>query len=239
MMIKTEAIVLRSIPYGESSIITTIFTRQQGLKTFLVRAGKGAKGQAKSNLFKPLNLVVIDYFQKENKSIQYLSDARLFYYYKSLNQDPVKITSAFLMLEILRNCLKEEEKNLDLYDFILKTLMEMDTESRTVFAQLSWFLLHLTRFVGFMPYADVRENCSSFYFDIESGRIEESTRGNDKIAELVYQFCTKSAEEAKDIIIHKEERKALILRIIKYYLHHIEGFQEPESLQIMEDVFRN
>jgi hypothetical protein len=55
MVHKTKGIILRTVKYGETSLVATIFTEQFGLQSYLVNGVRTAtkKGTAKANLFQP------------------------------------------------------------------------------------------------------------------------------------------------------------------------------------------
>ena len=59
---KTKGIVLRTIKYGETSVVVTIFTELFGIQTYMVNGVRTTeKSSAKANYFQPgaiLDLVV-------------------------------------------------------------------------------------------------------------------------------------------------------------------------------------
>ena len=54
MEIKTSAIVLQTIKYGDSQLIVDFFTEKLGRLSFMVRVPKSSKGKMKRQLFQPL-----------------------------------------------------------------------------------------------------------------------------------------------------------------------------------------
>ncbi|MBS1655487.1 MAG: recombination protein O N-terminal domain-containing protein, partial [Bacteroidetes bacterium] len=60
---KTKGIVLRTVKYGETSVIVTIYTELFGIQSYLVNGVRvsSKKGSGKANLFQPsaiLDMVV-------------------------------------------------------------------------------------------------------------------------------------------------------------------------------------
>ncbi|MBL7720826.1 MAG: recombination protein O N-terminal domain-containing protein, partial [Chitinophagaceae bacterium] len=60
---KTKGIVLRTVKYGETSVIVTLFTELFGIQSYLVNGVRASskKGTGKANMFQPaaiLDLVV-------------------------------------------------------------------------------------------------------------------------------------------------------------------------------------
>ena len=60
MTVHTPAIVLKSFPYGETSIISKCFTKEKGKVSFIVR-GARSKKSSKFSHFQPLSYIDIIY----------------------------------------------------------------------------------------------------------------------------------------------------------------------------------
>ena len=74
MIISTHAIVLKTIKYGDSSLICRLFTKDHGK---IVIMAKGAWRPKKSTgaLLEPISHIHIQYYHKNNRDIQILKDA--------------------------------------------------------------------------------------------------------------------------------------------------------------------
>ena len=87
MIIQTPAIVLKSFPYGDTSIIARCFSKQQGKISLIIKGARSKKSQ-KGIHFQPLNYVelisnikVKRIFHKANRvgdHIWYISDTKKF-----------------------------------------------------------------------------------------------------------------------------------------------------------------
>ena len=73
MLISTNAIILKTIPYGDSSIIFRIFTENHGKVSVIA---KGARRPKKPlGLFlEPMNHIYLQYYYKNTREIQILKD---------------------------------------------------------------------------------------------------------------------------------------------------------------------
>ena len=76
MLLSTEAIILKSISYGDSSIISTILTKDFGKVSIIA---KGIKKNKSTNrvLLEPINIVNINYYFKKNRRTQILKNIDL------------------------------------------------------------------------------------------------------------------------------------------------------------------
>lgn len=72
--VKTRAIVLRTVKYGDNAIIADLLTEAQGRVSFLVRIPKTARGRVRRQHFLPLTLLSIDYDFRLRSSLQRLRE---------------------------------------------------------------------------------------------------------------------------------------------------------------------
>ena len=72
MIVNTPAIVLKSIAYGETSIISRCFSRNKGKISLMVKGAKSKK-VPKVSYFQPLSYVELVYNEKPNRTLNILS----------------------------------------------------------------------------------------------------------------------------------------------------------------------
>ena len=72
MITDTSAIVLKTFPYGETSLISRCFTREKGKVSFIIKGAKSKKNLI-SPYFQPLSYVQIIYNEKEKRNLQIVS----------------------------------------------------------------------------------------------------------------------------------------------------------------------
>jgi len=235
---KTEAIVFRSLPYGDNALIIQLYTREQGMKSFIARISRRPGAKIRPALFQPLQQIEVVYFQKTGRDLQYVSETRLLHYYRHLDQDPLAISIACYLLEIVRACLKEEEGNESLFLFLQDTLQAMDSAEEGRVQLLIWFLLHFTGYLGFSPLVESGLETEKIYFDIEAGRVEENCLLYDRTSQLVFQFIQCEASECRNILLTSKDKNDILNRLMLYYRYHIEGFHQPGSPEVLAEVFR-
>src|SRR6266550_2315079 len=73
---KTKGIVLRTVKYGETSIIVSIFTELFGIQSYLVNGVRTStkKGSGKANLFQPSAILDLIVYHNELKNLQRLKE---------------------------------------------------------------------------------------------------------------------------------------------------------------------
>jgi len=128
MIHKTKGIVLRSIKYGETSLVVTIFTELFGLQSYLVNGVRtvSKKGSAKASLFQSAAILDLVAYRNEFKNLQRLKEFRWAFLYQNILSDVRKNAVAIFMIELLSKCLKQPEANTELFYFVEDALEHLD-----------------------------------------------------------------------------------------------------------------
>lgn len=235
MLIKTRAIVISALRYQEKSLVVKCYTQSSGLKTYYVRDAFGSKKNTQKNIyFRPLNLLEIEATHKDKGTLEYFKEVRFAHPYHSLNTDIVKTTIALFVSEMLHHCIKEEEQNESLYEFLETALLWLDGHEGTANFHLV-LLMELSKFLGFYPngednhpYFEMTEGVFMRYHGITCLTLEDT-------ALLRRLMVLKLDDSAR--AFHVTERQALLRIMLDYYAFHLEGFRRPKSLEVLREVF--
>ena len=116
MIDKTKGIVLRTVKYGETSVIVAIFTELFGLQSYLVNGVRTSskKGSSKANLFQPAAILDLVVYHNELKNLQRLKEFKWEHLYQHIFFNVLKNSVALFMVELLQKCLKQPESNPDI-----------------------------------------------------------------------------------------------------------------------------
>ena len=149
---KTKGIVLRTVKYGETSIIVTIFTELFGVQSYLVNGVRTStkKGTGKANMFQPAAILDLVVYHNELKHLNRIKEFRWGYIYQNILSDVRKNAVALFMVELLTKCLKQPESNPNF--FILRKIF-LYNWMKAVAAMMAnlplFFALHLPFHFGF------------------------------------------------------------------------------------------
>jgi DNA repair protein RecO (recombination protein O) len=236
MLVSTPAIVLSSLKYGDSARIVKFYTAKAGIKTFIAK-GVYSKKNRQNSLFIPLNQVELIYDDKNEKPLEYFREAKQISHYKELHTSPLKMTMGLFLNEILNFVLQEEESNFPLFEFLSSSLVEFDEKENSYSDFHLWFLLHLTKYLGFYPnlekgakYFDLQEGVSSQGIPTGNYITQEDLKIFEKLWDL--NFSTQLENQ-----FSKNQRNSLLNTILKYYEAHILDFRQPKSLDVLIHVF--
>jgi len=238
MLVSTKAIVLSKLRYRDNDLIIKCYTENFGLCSYLVRnALKTKKGKFKPAYFQPLTLLEIDVDHKDNRSLQYFKDIKLYCNYKSLHTNVIKGAMVMFLSEVLSTVLIEEEENQPLYDFLETALLWFDEGDVNANFHLI-FLIELTKYLGFYPELPQQ---NSRYFNLEDGKFQSHdssiycVSGNN--FSILKQLLGIKFDVSKSLEINSNQKREFLSMILLYFKLHLDGFKQPKSVTILNQVF--
>jgi DNA repair protein RecO (recombination protein O) len=239
---KTKGIVLRSIKYGETSLVVTIFTELFGIQTYMVNGVRTSKkSSAKANHFQPTAILDLVVYHSDNKTMQRIKEFSWAVLYSKLLSDVIKNSIASFMAELIQKCLKQPEPNSDLFNFCEESFLQLDQANKIVAANFAlFFTLHLTHFFGFR----MTDNFSSdnMVLDLQEGNFIDHQPAHPyfidgKNAELTAQLLkVMQPHELEEFKLNQEIRRVLLLRYLEYYALHIPEFGQMKTLMVLHEV---
>jgi DNA repair protein RecO (recombination protein O) len=237
MIVKTKAIVLTSVKYGEADLIVKCLT-QLGTRSYMLRGIFGSKSKKiKTAYFQPLSLLEITAKHNNKGSLNSIREVGAAHIYQSLGTNIYKQSIALFLAEILSVCLREEEENPSLFEYIEAAFLWLDSHSEIANFHLL-FLVRLTRHLGFYP--DIK-NPDAPYFDLKEGSFSSSRPfGHYLDGEQLLLFKSLIGIKFDDIPSLKwnaEKRQVLLDALLDYYQWHVPGFNKPKSLKVLKEVF--
>jgi len=169
--------------------------------------------------------------------LQYIKDLKTSFLYSSLHTNIVKSAIAMFLAEILSQALKEEEQNLPLFNYLETSFKWLDTNSQISNAHLL-FLLELTKYLGFYP--DDSEIDADF-FNLLEGQFQHINNSKYCISgenlTLLKQMLGTNFDALNEIKMSSKQRQQFLKMLLQYFDLHLTNFNQPKSLQILNDVF--
>lgn len=239
---KTRGIVLRSIKYGETSLVVTIFTELFGIQTYMVNGVRTSKkSSAKANHFQPCAILDLVVYHSEQKSMQRIKEFSWAALYTNLLSDVVRNSIGAYMAELMYKCLKQPENHSDLYHFCEEALLQLDASEKSIAANFAlFFTLHLAHFFGFRMVDNFTAECC--ILDLQEGCFtdqppEHPHYVDGKYAELSSQLLkVMQPRELEEFRLNQEVRRILLLRYLEFYALHIPDFGQMKTLVVLHEV---
>lgn len=240
MEVKTKAIVLRTVKYGDSRMIVDMLTAHSGRVSFACTLSKTNHGKIKKQLFQPLTILEIDYDERTTTELQRLRDVRMAHPYASLPFDPYKLSIGMFLTEFLLYATRGEHDSEHLEDFTEKSLLWLDNASEGFANFHLVFTLHVSLFIGFYPNLD--EYSDGAWFDLRDGSFTKACPLHPDYlcpedARKIRLLMRMNFDNMRLFKMNREERNQCLDVIVNYYRLHVPGFPELKSLAVLKTLF--
>jgi DNA repair protein RecO (recombination protein O) len=157
--LKTEAIVIKTFDFRETSIIATLYTKDFGKINGILKGIKSSPVKFASTL-EPFSHNEIVFYKKRNTALHLVSQCDLRDNFIYLRNNVTKFTLASLMMELLDAIMPPEEVNYDIFDLSTTCLKAM-SDYLYVDKIATIFKIKLLSLSGFKPHLDSCISCSS------------------------------------------------------------------------------
>lgn len=246
MIHKTRGIVLRTVKYGETSLVVTVFTELFGVQTYMVNGVRSNKKTGnKAAIYQPASLLDMEVYHYEQKNMQRIKECSWSYLQHEVLSDVVKNSIALYMMELLYKTLKQPEQNTDLFYFCEDALQQLDKATAAVAANFPlFFTLHLSHFFGFRindmePELAV---ATHLYLDLPEGSFTDQQPAHPHFMEKEDALITAEflkimqPYELDQVKLNHHKRRMLLGRYLEYYALHIHDFGQMRTLQVLQEV---
>ena len=239
MIVSTRAIVFSAIKYSEADLIVTCFTEKEGIKSYLLRRIlKSKTGKLKVSQFQLLTQLDLIAYHKNKGTLESIREAKVIEPYKSLHTNIVKTGMVMFLAEMLKNCIREEEANEDLYEYLENAFYWLDNhEDISNFHIL--FLLKLSRHLGFFPDTS---DIDAQYFNLLEGCFQQNESSvyceMGPVVDNFKRFFGINFDAVSNIKITKKERLNVLNLLLNYYQLHLQDYKKPKSLLVLNQLFQ-
>ncbi len=243
---KTRGIVLRSIRYGETSLVVIIFTELFGVQTYMVNGVRSSnKNGGKAAMFQPAAILEMEVYHNDQKAMHRIRECNWAFLYQGILSDVVKNSIALFSVELLHKTLKQPEQNSALFYFCEHALEELDKAPGSVAANFSlYFTLQLSHFFGFrISDLDPRiQQEDGLYLDLQEGLFTRIAPGHscflqDEDARITSDLLrVMHPTELEQIKMNHIKRRSLLIKYLEYYALHIPDFGQMKTLMVMQEV---
>ena len=234
-----QGIVLQSIRYGDTSLIVKVFTRNLGLRSYMVKGAFNRNSKSRAALFQNLHLINYVEASRPNKgSLGYLKDVQLTTVYQSIPFVMNKSAILMYISELLSKTIIEQEQNEVMFDFIVRSLLWLDLVEQDYANFPLFFTLELTRHLGFYPKANHK---TGYCFDMMEGSFAHDLPVHpyyfdNENAQLLAQMLNVSIDEACRMPLRVSQRRELLDGLIVFMRLHAPVMNDFHSHEVLKTV---
>ena len=237
---RTYGIVLHTVRFSDTQLIADVFTEAAGTVSFIDRMPRAGRASVKSSIWQPLSLVEIVWEHRPKLNLQRPREVSLWVPWRQLPFEPAKTAMALFLGEFLYYALRHEQENPLLFQYLTHALRWLDEAPGNYANFHIVLLLHLTRFLGFMPLAE--DWNPGDFFDLQAATFVAQRPVHPHYLEpteaaVVPKFLRMDFRSMRGVGLNGEGRRRILQLITEFYRLHVPDFPEQRSLGVLAEVF--
>jgi len=237
MLISTRGIVLQSIKYSDHSLVVKIFTRKNGLVSFIVKSAFSRKSSQPCSFFAPLTLLSLTYNETHHTDkLSFIKEVNIIHPFHNISteigRNCILLFYQELFMKLLYQAFAPDEL---LFDHLFDHLVLLETTQKIAPDFHIVFTIQLIQVLGYAP--ECNYSTSTPYFSIEESRFEATQKAQhtclSKVASYyLYTILKNQPYSPPD----KKTRMELLNGLILYLMKYNKQITAIESVGILSDV---
>lgn len=240
MLHKTNGIVLRSVKYGETSLIVTVFTEQFGAQPYILQ-GVRSGNRNKAAYFQPGMLLDLVVYMQQQKDLQRIKEFQAAHIYRLVHDNVTRNSILIFSTEVLLRLLPERAPLPELFQFAYHYFCHLDELPAPYIANLPlYFLVKCGQLLGFELLGRYTQDTP--FLDLEYGGFSAAP---PQAGSLVTSNDTQLLSVILDAEVYNEiatlpmlgeERFRLLDWYIAFLQLHTQHFGNIRSLPILRAI---
>lgn len=148
MIVATEAVVLHSMRYRETSKIVSLYTRDYGKLSVIAKGARDMKNRFGGAL-EPMSHISAIIYKKEKAGLCLISKADIISPSHNLTNEQSSLACGLAVVELLSIVMHDEEKNDALFDVVTETLHKIEDHFSHPLPVLAWFMIRFFDIGGY------------------------------------------------------------------------------------------
>jgi DNA repair protein RecO (recombination protein O) len=257
MIVKTEAIVLKSMRFRDTSKIVTFYSRRYGKIKGIAKGARDITSKFGGAL-EPLSLVSVVLYRKEQRQIQLISQCDLIHRYRDIHSNISKMAVGLGILELLQRATHDEEENAALFNLVKGVLQTLERADRNPINILRAFQLRLGTIFGYGVQLECCFKCArvfesappgkpAFFVPARGGAIcEKCVQGEHldnpgvKISVggllSMQQLLVAALQSVPLVTISEQEGNEIDESLRLYVQQHFDGIRSLRSLEMLQEM---
>ena len=224
MKISTQAFVLKTSIFKESSLIVRLFTREKGKSNYIIKAAMRQKSPSKA-VYQQLNEIKIDYSHYPKRQIHPIYSSKIINDWSMICNDLKKTVLCTAMFEIIDKTFDENIPDKNTYDVLVAVMTYFNNNTKNLNNAFYYFLIHFLKNSG---------------YDIINAKehpiVKKYMQGNPQILDDLNMIFKSnfvfSRKEKLDLKYDKRNMSKFISEIVNYH------FSDVKSFSVAKDIFK-
>jgi DNA repair protein RecO (recombination protein O) len=246
-IVKDRALMLKTFPYGESSVVAVALTRSHGKVRFLAKGARSPKSALQGSLMTGSVSDIVFYFRPE-RGLQLLKEIDTAGAFEAADGDFERLCLFQAGLEIIDCSVVERESDERVFDMI-ESFMRLLPGAADPWALFYALEINILKLAGSFPSTAACERCrrslenEAFAVEAASGLVSCSACGTAKgrmlsrgAAALVARIDRLGLEGARGTKLSRGERREIGRLIHHFFETHVDGYRLPRALRLCKEV---
>jgi len=232
MIVHSPAVVLKRVPFGESSLVVRCFTQEKGKLGLLVKGARRKKNPLVA-YFQPANYLDLVFYYKPTRDLQTVSKVNFNRQWTQTHNDLKRITYMLAVIELTDKTLAQEDTHTDLFQELVQVLTVMDAQWERLNLIFWYYELSLLTLLGYKPDFKKRDFPGLMFPNPEQGP------HSGEILETLLKGSLQEPEffqTLQSLRITPRDRKIVSDYINTHLQYHFEGLGELKSLKVLREV---
>ncbi len=226
MVIHTQVIVLKSFPYGDTSLIARCFSKDYGKISFIVK-GARSKKSPKSSQFQPISYLDIIYRDKPNQELKLINKADFRESWPGILQDLRSITLSMAILEMTEKTLSEYDPHPELFNKLVVVLREFNKKNIDTNILFWFYECTLLTHLGFRPSLDQRQFPGIVLPDLNNG---------PNSVFILKKLLEQNIHNIPAELITSQDRKIISNYLWILMQYHFDGLEGIKSMAVVRKI---
>ena len=231
MIIETPAIVLKTFPYGETSLISRCFTKKRGKVSFIIKGARSKKNPI-APYFQPLSFIQIIYNENEKRELQIVSKVHFIKIWLKISQSLKKMTLLQSILEITDFSLEVNDSHPEWFESLTEVIEFYENDN-------------VNSSLVFWIYESIVLSEMGYRIDLEDNEFESRGYGSTNLKEekqcryILQNLINKNFEKISFEKILPREKRLISNYLYNQLCYHIEGFDRLKSIKVAKNILND
>ncbi len=232
MIVSSEAIILQSRKFSDTSKILSAYTKDHGKVSLLAKGARNIKSKFGGSL-EQLSHCTATFYLKPNKDLFLLSKSEFTIHRRRLTESYERLAAALAILEAVETSQDSGEANLILFNLLTSALDALNSTTHNEYSIVVSFQIQLANLMGFaltMNRANISEPRSEYLFSFADGAILSENDYRVPASSWVFDaseydalntlsYCSfAEAAEVEQSIVQKEKIHNFLVQYFKFHL---------------------
>lgn len=225
-LVESEAFVLNGFRYGESSKIITLYSKNFGKFSAMVKGVRSVKAKH-SGVYENMNLINVFLNKKDSRSLQVITKADIISSYNGIKSDLDKLAIGYNMLEVLNKT--SEEYDTGHNAFVL--LKDVFGYLETVKTNLGFVLLYYMYKLSYVHGLDFLSYITNGTFVMNA-----AYKISDIQKEHLGMFREKGINEFESESVNEGDIKYLVKVLFNFYTMNFNRFNFIKTNNFLNEI---